>query len=135
MSLVQRDYILRMIALVAAAIARAVRRREEGDAAGARTELRGATRELLGPAADLVGQVDPRTAANIIGDPQRMALFARLLHADAEFLRILQRPAEGDQADRRALALLLEARQRDPELDDEALALLETLRSGAPPTP
>jgi hypothetical protein len=128
MALVQRDYILRMIGAVAAAIARVLRRRESGDLSGARLETRIAVGEVLGPIAPIATNADSRTAADLLADPARLAAWARLLADDAQTLRQM-----GDQdlarwTDRRALELLLEARLRGAVLDHEAAASLESLR-------
>src|SRR5512138_4032614 len=107
MALVQRDYILRMIEAIAAAIARAFGRKSTGDLVGARLELHNATVELLGPTAAMAGMLDTRTAANLVGDPQRLTMWARLLHEDAAILRVMTRVGEADAMQRRSVELLL----------------------------
>lgn len=128
MALVQRDFILRMIEAIAAAVARAFGKRQTGDHTGARLELHQAAVALLGPAATLAMQVDVRTAADVVGDARRIALWARLLHEDAEILRLMERSADAEATDRRALALLLASQGREPDMDDDSRSLLEALR-------
>ena len=132
MALVQRDFILRMIAAIAAAIARIVKRKQSGDLAGARQEVHSAVGELLGPAAAMVGMLDSRTASNLVSDPKRIALWARLLNEDADVLRLMGRTAESEATDRRALELLLESWRRDELFDDESLRLYEEVRARVP---
>jgi hypothetical protein len=128
MSLVQRDFILRLIEAVAAALARALRRRESGDFAGARRELHMACSELLGPMTALAECLDARTAADLVGDTRRTALWARLLASDAELLRLMDRHADADVADRRALELILEVSLRETVVDEGTRELVELLR-------
>jgi hypothetical protein len=132
MALVQRDYILRMIEAIAAALARIVRRREAGDFAGARRETRVATIELLGPATSLAGSVDSRTAGDLLGDPWRLAAWARLVADDAETVRLMDNDDAARQLERRALELFVEARLRGAELDAAAQEVFRGLRSRVP---
>lgn len=132
MALVQRDYILRMIEAIAAAIARALDRKSTGDLVGARLELHNATVELLGPTAAMVGMLDTRTAANLVGDPQRITMWARLLHEDAALLRAMTRTGESEASQRRVLELLLEAWKREPSFDDESARVYAEARALVP---
>jgi hypothetical protein len=129
MALVQRDFIVRMIEAVAAAIARSLRRRQDGDHRGARAEIAAATAQVLGSAGTMASLVDTRTAVDIVSDPARVALWARLLIEDAFVLREMSRDEDGRASDRRALMLLLELRHRGAELPDTDVALIhETAR-------
>lgn len=129
MALVQRDYILRMIERIAAAIARVMKRKSDGDLVGARQELQQATMELLGPASAMALMVDSRTAANLVGDAKRIQLWCRLLAEDREVLQSMGREAEARNADRRIVELLLEAWKREKEWDDETRAVFAAARA------
>ena len=133
MSLVSRDYIQRLLQSVAAAIARALGRRQTGDLSGARREIDVAVAELLGPVGRLAPYVDARTAADLIGDPHRTAAWARLLAADSELLDLMGRPGEAEAARKRALELLLEAWLKEQALDAEAQSAVAQLRTGFAP--
>jgi len=109
MSLVQKDYILRLIESIAAAVARVLKRKEAGDLVGARRELDIAIGELLGPSARLAPMMDSRTAAQLVADSRRITAWATLLREDADLLRLMWRDAEASGTERRALELLLEA--------------------------
>jgi hypothetical protein len=133
MALVQRDYILRMIEAVAAALARILRRRQQGDLAGARREVDMASTEVLGPIAGLASRVDSQTAGNLLGEGRRIAAWARLLAEDSEILREMARNDEAERNDRRVLELLLEAWIRDGTLDSDSQALLERIEGRISP--
>lgn len=132
MALIQRDFILRMIEAIAAAIARIRKRRESGDLVAARSEVHNAIVELLGPAAAMVGMLDSRTAANLVSDPTRIAMWARLLHEDAEILREMTRATEADATERRVMELLLEAWRREKVFDEETQKTFELVRTRVP---
>lgn len=132
MALVQRDYILRLIEAVAAAVARIVRRRESGDLQGARREAQIATVEFLGPLASIAGSVDARTAADLIAESWRVAAWAQLLAEDAETLRHMDRHDDARRQDVRATELLLEAHLRGFEFDTSALVTLHALQARVP---
>ena len=129
MALVQRDFILRMIEAIAAAVARIRKRKSEGDVIGARQDVHHATLELLGPAAAMATMVDTRTAANLVSDPRRLRLWCVLLNEDSGLLRELGRDREASAVDRRIVELLLEAWQREKEWDEETRGLFATVRA------
>lgn len=129
MALVQRDFILRMIEAIAAAIARIRKRKSEGDLVGARQEVHQATMELLGPAAAMAMMVDSRTAANVVSDSRRIRLWCQLLAEDGALLRALGREREASALDRRIVELLLEAWGREPEWDEETHAVFAAARA------
>jgi hypothetical protein len=115
----QRDFILRMIEAVAAALARAVGRRRQGDLQGAREELAAAARELLGTVGSLAAHADARTAVDLLSDPRRVVLWVRLLIEDAELLHEAGYTGESSAVRRRARDLAGEVRRRDTVLSDE----------------
>ncbi len=128
MALVQRDYILRLIEAATAAIARALKRKNEGDVGAARQEIAQAIGQVLGPRGALATMVDARTAADLISDPVQIALYARLLYEDAG---ILEGGGTGLDTSRkvrqRALELMLETHIRKLELRDEDKELTKLL--------
>ena len=129
MALVQRDYILRLIEAVAAAIARIIRRRQSGDLVGARQEVHNATLELLGPTSAMALMVDSRTAANLVSDAKRIVLWCKLLSQDSEILREMGRVTDAAAVDKRIVELMLESWARESVWDDDARALLLAARS------
>lgn len=102
----ERDYILRMIAAAAAAVAR-LRERLIG---GAQPEeiveaARAAQGELLGKDAGLLRALDPSSAAHVVGDRERLAAWGDLLRIEAEALRKAGRADDAAALDQRADAL------------------------------
>lgn len=91
----ERDYLLRMIAAAAAAVAR-LREGLRNGASGVEvaSEARSAQAELLGRDATLLMMLDPRSAAQTLGDEQRLARWIELLRVEAEALRAAGRDQE-----------------------------------------
>jgi len=129
MALVQRDYILRLIERIAAVLARVMKRKSEGDAVGARGELRQAYGEVLGPAGAMAQMADSRTAANLVGDARRIHLWCRLLREEAILLREQGASEQASAIDRRIVELLLEAWPREREWDEETLDVFRESRT------
>jgi hypothetical protein len=102
----EKDYILRMIAAAAAAVAR-LRERLSGGAQPAEivAEARAAQGELLGPEVALLRALDPASAAHAVGDADRLRAWADLLLIEAEALRKAGHAAEADALTRRANAI------------------------------
>lgn len=127
MSLVQKDYILRIIEAAGAALRRALRRKSGGDFDGARQEIAASTADLLGPAAELLNRVDAATAIDLLADPRRVVLWASLMSVDAAVLRAMKQISAAESLERRASDLLHELDRRDFPLDAQTAALLAQL--------
>ena len=109
----ERDYLLRLIAAAAKAMARLRGKLAEGEPPlKIVQEARAAKGELLGRDAALLAALDPASAARAIGDPERVATWAGLLRIEAEALRLGGRDAEADEVERRANALEAAAERR-----------------------
>ncbi|HSE68296.1 MAG TPA: hypothetical protein VLB12_15010 [Gemmatimonadales bacterium] len=114
----QRDVVLRWIQQAARVIARLLRRGKPGDLELARIELESAEEALLGPLARLIPALEPRSAAGLLGDPEKILGYARLL-----ILRSALRRAQGEEE---AAAL---DQSRGGEFQDLALASRPDLAS------
>ena len=102
----ERDYIMRMIALAAAMVARL----REKLAAGARPagvvdEARAAQGQLLGKDLAIFRALDGASAAQLIGDKETVRAWADLLELEADALRMDGRDAEADRMDAVVAAL------------------------------
>jgi hypothetical protein len=127
MSLVQKDYILRIIEAAGAALRRALRRKAGGDLEGARQEIASSTADLLGPAAELLNRVDASTAIDLMADPRRVVLWASLMTVDAAVLRAMKQIEAAEALEQRSADLLNELDQRDYPMDAQTAALLARL--------
>jgi hypothetical protein len=99
----QRDYLLRMIAQAAAAIARLREMLTGGTAAEEIVrQAQAAQTELLGKDAMLLRMLDPKSAAHALGDPKRQEQWKALLLIEAEALRRIGRVAEAEALESKA---------------------------------
>ena len=107
MSTEEKDYLLRMIALAAAALRR-LRERLAGHAGSPADVVRdagAAQGELLGSDATLLAALDPVSLARILAHRDRVALYADLLEVEAEAHRRLNDLERAKGLSRRAAAL------------------------------
>ncbi len=125
----QEDFLLRELRRVAEMIARALSFRGSGELPAARTEIDAAYTTLLGQQSDLLRMLDASSAARLIGNPKKIAAFARIHAADAA----LAAEAGNAKAERhlaaRAALLAEEAVKLDPNDADAIAALREILPS------
>lgn len=124
MSPVRQDYLLRMIEQAFEVLRRIRLRRQSGELVRAVRDADGAVDELLGPAAAVATRLDASTAAQLIREPERVALWARIVAEKAEALHALGDEPAARAAGRRALELALEAWL----LEDEQRRLTPALR-------
>jgi len=101
----ERDYILRMIAVAAAALARLRERLASGGSAAEVVEAaRAAQGELLGKDATLLRALDPASAARMLG-ADRVPAWTDLLQLEADALRAVGSADEAAAIDQRVSAL------------------------------
>lgn len=102
----RQDYLLSLIGQAAAALKRLRERLSANDAAAEIfTEAQATESALLGQHAAVLRVIDSRSAAGLLADPRRIALWADLLMVQAEALRRLGRGTEAVTLDARARAL------------------------------
>lgn len=87
--------------------------RKAGRTQATLTAIAGAERALLGPMGAVVPRVDAETAAQMLGEPLRIAAYARLLHERAG----ASTGAEADALAARAAHMAAAARTRSPADD------------------
>jgi hypothetical protein len=128
-SIGRKDYILRMIEQLTEAIARVVGLKEAGKLDEALQLARETAGGIFGPLLRTLDEVDSATAANLMGDGDKVSAYAALLaeQADIHERRGDARRARADH--RRALEMYLERARLAPPLDDRARAAIEALRA------
>jgi len=107
MSSQRQDYLLQLLTQAAAALRR-LRERLAGGAAAAEIvrEAQAAQGELLGRDAAMLRALDPATAARLLGDARRAALWGELLLVEADAARQLGEAARAAALEARARVLL-----------------------------
>ena len=100
------DYLLRQIQLAAAALQRLISRVGSGESSDTVVvDIRAAIAALLGPNGPLLERLDARSAANLVGDPERVQVWSQLLALQAESERHAGRDTVADALAARARAL------------------------------
>jgi len=100
------DYLIRLITQAAAALRRLRERLRAGGAPEeVAREARDAVGELFGPQAGLLAMLDPASAAALVGDAERVAVWAGLLRVEADALRQSGKPERAAALEARAGAL------------------------------
>lgn len=123
----QEDYLIRLIQQIIQMLVRIVRLKKAGEFAEALTEVDHATLLLLGPAADTLMLLDASTAAQLIGDPDRVLTLATLLSEQAEIHLLRGDVPDAENASKRALALAYEAARLGVSDPGAAESLIEAL--------
>ncbi len=102
----REDYLLRMIQQAAAALRRLRERLTGGDSAeDVVTDTQAAIGQLLGARGELFERLDPRSAAQLLGDPERVRLWADLLAVRADALAAAGKGQEASHLHVRSTAL------------------------------
>ena len=127
MSPVRQDYLLKMIEAAFEAVRRIRKRRQDGGFADAARDADAAIDELLGPQAAIAARLDPATAAQLLRDPERVALWARLLAERAAALHDAGDQPAARATGRRALETAVEAWLLEDEQRRLTAPLLEIL--------
>lgn len=106
----REDYLLRMIQQMAAALRRMREKLEGGGAAEeVARDAQAAIASVLGARHTLFERLDARTAAQLMGDSERVHLWSDLLHVQADSVDALGETEHGKQLRARADALRAEA--------------------------
>jgi hypothetical protein len=109
MSIAERDYILRLIARFAEALARMVRHREQGELGEALGVAKETADGIFGPLASALDELEPAGAALLLRDADKVAIYAALSAERAEIAAALGRERAAATGRQRALELYLEA--------------------------
>jgi hypothetical protein len=123
---IREDYLIRMIRQFGAFLAKLAGLRANGELelALARTEE---GYELLGVPRGLVDEMDSPSLGELLADPDKMRMAARLFWEEARLIEAKGDPLTAFERYRRAIEMFLEARARDPQEDDDH-AILELSR-------
>lgn len=122
------DYIIRLIKQFAAFVARIVGKREAGDFDGALAESGRAWDDLIGqPPRELVDVIDTKTLADLLKEPAKLRVAAKLLIEEGRSYAGKGDPVHASVCYRRAWELYLEARLIEPG-DDDAEVMSELAR-------
>jgi len=119
MSISRKDYLLRLLE----AFAEALRRLADLKTRGRRQEALDLVREtadrIFGSSLPLVDSMDPASAADLLGEPERLVMYARLVEEEAEISAMLGHHDRAGEGLLRARELLDERASMSPPMDEE----------------
>jgi hypothetical protein len=128
MSLVERDYVLRMIQLLARAIARILGLREAGKLKEALEEVQTTADTIFGSMRSTLDVIDPQSAARLLTNGEKIEAYATLTAVEASIRDLMGDAELARSGERRALSLYLEALVLEGRLSDDARAAIGALR-------
>ena len=117
----REDYIHRLIRQLAEALAKLAGLREQRDYKRALAANADAWEGLLGHQRSLVDVVDTPTLAELLREPYKMRVAAKLLWEEGKTLAASGDPIHATICYRRAVELVLEARAIEPDEEDSAM--------------
>jgi hypothetical protein len=128
MSLVERDYVLRMIQLLARAIARILGLKQAGKLEEALEEVETTADTIFGSMRSTLDAIDPQSAARLLTSGDKIEAYATLTAEEASIRELMGDATRARSGERRALSLFLEALILEGTVSDDARAAIGDLR-------
>jgi hypothetical protein len=128
MSLVERDYVLRMIQLLARAIARILGLKQAGKLEEALEEIQTTGDQIFGSIRSTLDAIDPQSAARLLTDGEKIEAYAALTAEEASIRELMGDATRARSAEHRALSLYLEALILEGRISDDGRASVSGLR-------
>lgn len=132
--MIERDYLMRMIAQLAAVLARILGAKNAQNYAEALQIAQNAYGQLFGLNGELVDQMDAATLALLLGEKEKIKALAALLREEGDILLLQGNRSAGEAKYEKALGLYHEARrmQSNPDAEcEKAIAELQDKMGGA----
>jgi len=134
--MIERDYLMRMIAQLSAAITRILFAKNAQNYAEALQLAQNAYDQLLGLNGELVEQMDAATLSMLLGEKEKIKALAALLREEGEILCLQGNASEGKAKYEKALALFQETRRQSAyKKDDECETAITALQAKLQMTP
>lgn len=127
--MIERDYIMRMIAQLATVLAKILFAKKSQNYAEALLLTQNAYEQLLGLNGELVEKMEATTLALLLGEKEKIKALATLLQEDGEILHLQGKFFDGNAKYEKALALFREALPRYAAGDPECEAAIAVLQS------
>ena len=127
--MIERDYLMRMIAQLSAVIARILFAKNAQNYVEALQLAQNAYGQLLGLNGELVEQMDAATLALLLGEKEKIKALATLLREEGDILHLQRNAAIGNTKYEKALALFQEALRQTSSQDGECEAAIAALQA------
>jgi hypothetical protein len=129
MSLVERDYVLRMIQLLARAIATIFGLKQAGKLEEALEEVQTTADMIFGSMRSTLDAIDPQSAARLLTSGEKIETYATLTAEEASIRELMGDATRARRSELRALSLYLEALIFEGRISDDARAAIGNLRN------
>jgi hypothetical protein len=126
--MIERDYLMRMIAQLAAVLARILGAKNAQNYTEALQIAQDSYGQLFGLNGELVESMDAATLALLLGEKEKIKALASLLREEGDILLLQDKKAEGYLKCEKALALYQEARRMQSNLDAECETAIAELQ-------
>lgn len=128
MSMLERDYVLRMIRQLAQTIGRILGLLRAGRAEEALDAVRTTADGIFGPLRVTLDAVDVQTVARLLDDREKLEAYAALTAVEAAIREAMGDLPAARRGERRALSLYLEAVILDRQIGDDTRQAIAELR-------
>jgi hypothetical protein len=119
MSITQKDYIMRLLEIFAESLRRIVELRVLGRPAESLDVLQETADQIFGASLPLIDSLDAESAVDVLVEPEKVQMYARLAEEEAELLAVLGHGDEAAGTRLRALEMYLERTRLEPPVDGE----------------
>ncbi len=127
MSITQKDYIMRLLELFAESLRRIIELRTQGQPAESLDALQETAGQIFGSSLPLIDSLDAESAVDVLVEPEKVEMYARLAEEEAELLAALGHAGDAVEARLRALEMYLERTRLSPPVDEETAARIVEL--------
>ena len=129
MAMLERDYVLRLIQLLAQAVARIFGLKQAGKLEEALEAVSLTVDEIFGTLRITLDAIDSQTAARLLLDPERLDAYALLTAEEAAILELMGDAARAQSGYIRALSLYLEMVIREEKVSEDVSTAIAGLRT------
>jgi hypothetical protein len=119
MSITQKDYLMRLLEVFAESLSRLIAFKAQGKSDEALEVVQETAGQIFGSSLPLIDSLDAQSAAELIVEPEKIEMYARLAEEEAG---IFDELGDGEQARElrlRALEMYLERTRLPTDIDDE----------------
>lgn len=127
MSITQKDYIMRLLELFAESLRRIIELRTQGQPVESLDALQETAGQIFGSSLPLIDSLDAESAVDVLVEPEKVEMYARLAEEEAELLAALGHAGDAVEARLRALEMYLERTRLSPPVDEETAARIVEL--------
>ncbi len=117
MSITHKDYIMRLLEAFAESLSRILELKVRGRPGESLEAVQETADQLFGSSLPLIDSLDPESAVDILVEPEKVGMYARLAEEEAELLSMLGDLDDAADARLRALELYLERTKMSPAID------------------